>query len=181
MSDKIIFCDIDDVVADLLSEWLRWYNLDYDGCLTPKDIHEWDLSKRVKQSCGIKIYDYLNNPAIYDNVKPIQYSLYGVNQLRQFGYRVIFATATPRTTPYRKFDWLEEHGFKPEMKDYIEIRDKSLLNGDILLDDKVENVSNFKGKGVLFNQPHNEYYLFPITRVNGWKDFIHNYILGGDK
>jgi 5'(3')-deoxyribonucleotidase len=168
---KTAFIDVDGTAEDMLPEWLRWYNLEYDDFLKPENITHWDLHKFVKPQCGMKIYNYLDDPRLYDKVKPMKGAVEGVNLLRAKGWRVVFATTTPRTTPYRKFDLLKEHGFEPKLKEYIEIADKSLLNGmgSFLLDDSFSNVLNFKGMGVLFTQYHNTKE-HPELRVNDWSE-----------
>jgi 5'(3')-deoxyribonucleotidase len=176
---KTVFVDVDGVVADMLPEWLRWYNSDYGASASVYDIHGWALHEYIRKSCGMKIYDYLNDPRLYDKVEPIEKAKWGVDSIRDLGYKVVFATATPRSTPYRKYDWLDEHGFKPTLKTYLEIQDKSLLHGEFLLDDNITNVLGFSGKGYLFNQYHNEAYLLPINRATDWEDFVN--ILKGEK
>ena len=169
---RTVFCDIDGVTANMLPEWIRWYNLEYTDFLTVEKITHWNIHDFVKPECGMKMYNYLDDPRLYNQVLPMEGSLKGVQFLRSRNWRVVFATTTPRTTPYRKFDWLIEHGFEPSLKDYIEIQDKSLLSGygNRMLDDNYENVSKFGGKAFLFSQNHNlsKYFTF---RVNNWSDF----------
>lgn len=125
----IIFVDVDGVVADLATCY----------------------SGNVSQ---------LEDPALYDNMPSIPGALDGVNQLRAAGHRVVFATVSPNGSAGRKLRWLVDHGFlawQPQPgeaptthPDYIEIKDKSLLRGDMLIDDGPHNIAAFRGTAILF-------------------------------
>ena len=62
MTKLTVAVDVDDVCADLLTEWLYRYNLEYEDNLTVADVDRWDLSEQVKPECGKKIYNYLRDP-----------------------------------------------------------------------------------------------------------------------
>lgn len=173
---KIAFVDVDGVVADLGTAWLNRYNKDFDDNLTNDNILGWHTSQYVKPECGNKIYDYLEDPTLYDEVEPIPQSIYGITYLRAEGYRVVFATASVNGASGKKYRWLIDHGFlsgNNSLNDYIEIGDKGLLYpgqfDNILIDDGIHNLKAFKGFGVLFQRPHNiteDWY--PI--LTGWKN-----------
>ena len=169
---KTMLCDIDGVCADFLSEWLRWYNIDFDDNLKPSDITKWGIEEFVKPTCGGKILDYLKNPCLYDNVKPIKDALWGVNYLRGIGIYVCFVTVSPREIAYRKLDWLNENGFEVDKDDYFETAKKSWINADLMLDDNYENVMGFPNLSVLLQQPHNLGAKNCLV-AKDWKDFIN--------
>jgi len=160
---KTFYIDIDDTIADLLSAWLRRYNKDYNDHLQKKDITEWDMRKFVKPECGEIIYEYLDDPTLYDEVfllEPEYVVKRTISALKQLGYRVVFATTPVYKNQGRKLQWLYDYGFlesKRFQKDYIEVGDKSLLNGSYgtLLDDGIHNIRAYSGYKILYNQPHN--------------------------
>jgi len=181
----ILGIDVDSVIADLSPAWFGRYNKDYNDNLTNDRITEWATEKFVKPECGIKIYDYLTDPTLYDDVEPIQDSLYFINLLREKGHRIVFITMTPIETPGVKFNWLVKHGYlkKDEKHNYVECRDKSLINVDILLDDRFDTIRTFPRIGVIFDQPWNrligEYTkdkVFP--RVKTWQEFYTGIVDG---
>jgi 5'(3')-deoxyribonucleotidase len=174
-----IIVDVDGTVADSTKKWFEKYNADYNDHLKPEDIDGWGLDKQVKPECGVKIYDYLEDPALYDDIEPIKDALMGVKDLRSMGHRVAFATSSPNGSAGAKLRWLLKHGFLDKEKmlgtthpDYAEIHDKGLIYGDILIDDGPHNVQNFKGLGILFNQPHNRNFSWPI-RTNSWMQIVN--------
>lgn len=171
MRQKIIFSDIDGFLGNLISPWLMFYNKDYEDNLSIEDIKDWNIHQFVKPSCGMKIYEYIENPKIYDYVMPIDGSTWGIKKLREFGFRIVFATHSTIGHAGRKFQWLRDFGFIENHEDYIECKDKSLLRGDYLVDDYILNVKSFGRGGVLFTQPYNRQYLH-TPRVNDWDEVV---------
>lgn len=175
-----IFVDVDGTVADLLSEWLNLYNGDYDDTLTPEQITAWDMTKFVKPDCGVHIYDYLIRDDLYDSVQPIQGATEGVWALRNLlEHRIVYASSGIWCVA--KFKWLERWGFEPGQfgKDFISVNDKSLLRGDLLIDDRDKNVIDFQGnlgktKAILFDAPYNQE-LNWYPRAKSWVD-VFNFV-----
>ena len=167
---KIVACDVDDLVLNLVPNWLRCYNRDFNDNLTKNEITEWDISKFVKPSAKKSIYGYVDNKEIYETAKPVKNALMGVNLIKEYGYRVIYVTAN---NPFNvKFNWLLKNKFLDNHKDFVSAYDKSLIYANYLIDDKYENIINFKGIGILFNRPWNEYSLYH-NRVENWSDIIN--------
>lgn len=169
MNKRIIGIDIDDVILDLVSNWLKFYNIDFDDNLKRKDITDWNIAKFVKSKAKQKIYDYVKSPDIYNEVKPIKDSLWGVNTLKSLGYRVIYITVNNYGNA--KYNWLLNYGYMESGKDFVSTEDKSLIKAEILLDDNFKNIKNFDGEGFLFSKPWNIKYKYE-NRVNSWKEFI---------
>lgn len=169
--NRIIGLDIDGVCADLITPWLFRYNIRYNDDLTIDDITDWNIHNFVKPECGTKIYDYIEDPTLYDLVLPIKNSLFGVSALRDMGYRVVFVTSSTLGASGRKFRWLQDYGFTKDLKDYVEMSDKSLFAGDYLVDDYIVNINGFNGDGVLFTQNYNKRFTH-TPRVNDWNEVI---------
>lgn len=169
-NNKIIALDIDDVVLNLMPQWIKRYNLDYNDKLSTKDITDWSTHLFVKPECGKKIYDYIRKPEVFLESKPIEGALDGVKWLREKGFRVIFVTAS--NINGSKETWLKKNGFWETENDFYQAYDKSLIRANALLDDKIDNVVNFKhGQSYLFTQPWNKAFNYK-NRINSWGDFL---------
>lgn len=182
MLNKTIGIDVDGCCADLISTWLfDKYNVDYRDNLFPKDITNWNIHEFVKPECGMKIYDYIEDPSIYDNVLPIKDTLSVITHLRIMGYKIIFVTNAARGTEGRKFKWLNDYSIFSEGDGYIETEDKSNIPADYLIDDYPKNISSFRnGVGVLFSAPYNLMSLH-TPRCNGWKEVYRFFKKEADK
>jgi 5'(3')-deoxyribonucleotidase len=155
----IVFVDVDDVCANLVPEWIRLYNRDFNDTLDYNTISTWSIGDFTVPECGDRIYEYLYYPDLYDRIIPVDCSLDGVNLIRECGHRVVFATTSTPVQMERKHTWLKRNGYFDfmgnEKKDYIAVGDKSLLCGDVLIDDCVHNTSVFKGVSILYSRPWN--------------------------
>lgn len=177
---KIICVDVDDVCAELVSHWLSLYNEEYDDNLSPEDILDWQVSSFVKPECGKDIFKYIRNENIYDGISPVRGALKYTKLLDKKGYRLIYVTFRGGfSLSGRKYEWLNRNGFKVDEKDYIETNDKSLIHADYMIDDNWENVTAFRGHGVLYTRPWNKKYN-SVYRVNTWKEF-YNHIIEMEK
>lgn len=176
--------DVDGVCADLGAAWYAAYNRDYDDDLSDERVKSWAIHEYVKPECGNKIYDYLTAD-LYDAVLPILGARDGCDQLRSYGYDLIFVTSTPKGCEGAKLSWLQRHGFvdaKGPYGDgrisdaYVECHNKSLISAGVLIDDGLHNIERWPNLGLLFNAHHNlGTDLKRGYRVQGWEgvlDFI---------
>ncbi len=154
MTTPIIAVDVDDVCADLLSEWCRRYRLESGDTLGPQDIHAWEINQYVKPGWKTRIFDLLKDPQFYAFVAPIEGARNAVDKLRNLG-RVIFVTSCVPGTMDQKYSWLHHHGFLKSPEEFVVCKDKYLVKADVLIDDHVVNVEKFPGMAYLITQPHN--------------------------
>jgi len=166
----IFAVDCDDVLIDLMSEWIYRHNKDFDSNLKKEDITDWDISKFSHPSCGKNIYKYIEDPSIYDYCKPIENSLKGIEHLRTLG-RVIFVTSWNVGIAGRKYTWLKDHGYIDSINDYFEAHDKNMIKFNCLIDDGPHNFPNLYS-GFLFTQPWNKNFNH-YRRINNWEEFIN--------
>lgn len=173
-TNLLIAVDVDDVVLDLVDNWVSTYNNDFNDNLKKEEILDWDISRFVHPLAKIRIYEYLENGLVFNNSKPVVGALKSINILKSLGYRIIYVTASNPDDV--KFDWLLRNGFIEERDDFVVTRDKSLIRASILIDDNYDNVTSFLGKGILMNQPWNMKFHWKY-RITNWDDFINKYVL----
>jgi 5'-nucleotidase len=175
MRKLTIAVDVDDVCADLLSEWLRRYNVDFKDALLPEDIDRWELKDCVKPEAKKAIYGYLREPDLYEHIKPIPGARQAVFRLRAMGHRVVFVTSCVRGTVDRKVEWLVRWGFLPQthtQPDFYAASDKALIAADVLVDDHVVNVEAFPGPALLVTRPHNAQLPTTRLRIRGLEELV---------
>jgi 5'-nucleotidase len=169
---KRIAIDQDQVVADILQEWLRRYNYDYNDTLTPEQIVEWNWDHIVKPECGKKIYTYLDDPELFANLQLIDESQEAIYELSK-NYEIFFVTApfNPNNV-VPKHEWLRRYfSFVPE-RNYVFTRNKSIVRANWLIDDKPGNFIDFYGEGLLFDAPHNQKYTGEERRFYNWQEIV---------
>lgn len=171
----IIAVDVDQVVANLNKEVFRLYNAEWNDNLSEDNITTWDWVDHVKPECGDHIHDYLKLPDLYDNVQPVDKALWGVNYLRDLGFRVVFASSCFIGMEKYKLEWLVNHGFLKLLpnaytcKDWIPIADKSLIRADAIIDDRPLYIKTFKGMAIVFDRPYNQDTLAD-ARMKHWEE-----------
>lgn len=156
----LILLDVDGPVADLHPTWLERYNRRWDDNLTVEDLTVWELDRIVKEECGKRVYDHLHEPDLYDDVAVVDGAAGGIAALRAAGHRVVFLTACSAVMATAKMKWLHQHGLLGDVPPYVFTdlviaQDKSLVPGDVLIDDRPKNLEDFQGKGILWDAPYN--------------------------
>jgi len=167
MAKKRIAVDQDNVIADLVAEWVRRYNYDYNDNLTPDKINVWNWSHLCKPECGKKIYDYMDDPELFLNLPVIEGSQEVLKEL-SYTYDIYICTSPFNISNVEpKHEWLLKHFSFLDQNKFVFTRDKSILAAEYLIDDKPANLEGFQGTKILFDAPHNRdenrFY-----RVNNW-------------
>lgn len=170
-----IAIDLDTVLNTLNDDWLKLYNEDFNDNLTSDKITEWNIAKFTKPECGKLIYDYLKIPGFFRNLGAQPYAQ-EVTEWMAKEFNLCIATAYVPEACLDKCRWVDEHFPHIGAERVIFINDKGKLNTDYLIDDGPHNLENFKGIGMVFDQPYNRY-LENKLRVTDWRD-IGRYFRG---
>ena len=166
--------DCDDVVLDLVENWIKLYNKDFNHNLKKESITDWSISKFVKRAAKKHIYSYIEKGEVFSTSKPVPNALETIQWLKELGHRVIYITANDPENV--KFKWLLDNNFIDDIDDFVVAYDKSLILSDFLIDDRWENVKDRHG-GILYSQPWNLKYEFE-NRVDNWQDFKEKFEKG---
>ena len=179
-----ILCDMDGVVMDIMSSWLRMYNQDYDDSLTVDDIISRDIEKYVKPECGNGIYEYPRMKGFFRQAQLYPEAQDGIQKLFETEDDIWFiATPLPDTEYFLQetTEWVEEHFPQIGSKNIIFCLDKGIIGGHVLIDDIFENFNSFCGLKVLFERPWNQHFtparLSDINdsqcfKTGNWEDII---------
>jgi 5'-nucleotidase len=171
MRRKRIGVDMDGVVADLHSEWLKRYNYDYNDNLKSEDVTMWNWHKLTHPNCQEKIYEYLDDPGLFENLPVIKGSQEVIEELSR-SFDIYFITSPFNLNNIApKYRWLKKNfGFIAEDR-YIFTRDKSVFYGDYLIDDKPSNLVGFQGIKILYSAPHNKHNdNSEFIRAENWRE-----------
>lgn len=149
---------------------------------------------KIEQNYNVEYRDEILHLTSLDEfwltMDPIQGALEALNDMRQIGL-VVFIVTTPDAhhtsrSAYEKITWIERHlGWDWKMRSIL-THDKTLVNGDILIDDKpAASVGLLRPSWthMLFSQPYNVQHGF-CPRLDSWKNWgpaVYNVLIEREK
>jgi 5'(3')-deoxyribonucleotidase len=167
---KRIAVDMDEVLADALSEHLVRYNRDHGEAITKDQLEGkwlWDI---VSADRHARLEGYLRSEDFFEDLPVLENSQEVLAKLSQH-YEIFIATAAMEfpNSFGPKYRWLRRHfPFIPPTH-FVFCGDKSILLADYLIDDTFRHFERFKGQGILFSAPHNAA-VTGFRRVGSWRE-----------
>jgi len=160
-----VFVDMDGVLADFNSRFESY--LSKAGVLAKRVVTSWRLTERVADNAHIMnksayVNKILSTPGFWSGIEPIAG---GVDVLTKWTKNkkldVYIATSPWISSPTcieEKINWIRAYAPKFPVSKIIMISNKSLLNGDIIIDDKPSHIEEWRGAhAICFAQPWNEF------------------------
>jgi 5'(3')-deoxyribonucleotidase len=177
---KTIAVDMDEVIADALSEHLLRYNQDFPNQLTLADLHGRWLWDAVPPARVRDLERYMLSPDFF-RVLQVMPDAQRVLRRLQAHYDVFIASAAMEVPSSftAKYQWLVEHFPFIPTSHIVFCGDKSILRADFLIDDNPRQLRLFQGEtpgngacareGILYTSPANVA-ITGYRRVNNWQD-----------
>jgi 5'(3')-deoxyribonucleotidase len=154
-----------------MTDWHEKYNKDYDDDLSVEDLKCWQSEKYVKEACGTKIYEYLDEPGLFLNLEPLPHAIEVLERLAQT--HDILIVSSSRTYAYtEKEKWVKKHLPFIGARNLIFTHRKDMVRGDVLFDDAPHNLIAFAESGrkaIAMDYPYNRN--VDVDRVKTWLDF----------
>lgn len=144
MKKLVILVDMDGIIADLMGRLLGLYNLEFGTYYTHSQITNWNFDKCVPN--GKVLYKYMSSPGLFKSLDPIPGAIEALRALKKAGHELHIAT-TPYikgTCSQDKLDWVEQYLPFIGGRNTILIRDKTMLKGDVLIDDKPDTIERYR-------------------------------------
>lgn len=168
---RSIAVDMDEVLADPLKKFIELYHRDYGTGLDLTIAPGNEIHQQVPQEINQKWYDYINEPGFFRNLEPIPDAIPAMRQLQtKYDVFIVSAAMEFRNSLTDKFDWLQEH-FPFIAWENIVFCGKKIVDVDIMIDDRIKNFVDFKGRALLFSSPHNML-INQYERVNNWQEVL---------
>lgn len=170
-----VLLDVDGVLADFLSFSIQTiYDLS-EQTYTPDQFTEWDLFKTFDPKWKHEFYFECSKPGVASYLKVYEGACQGVAHLKEIS-DVYVVTAPMRNSLFWYKDrqiWLDKNFGIPHHR-LVYTEAKHLCRGDVLVDDKPENVrewskENPDGIGLLWDAPYNRLER-GFTRASSWED-----------
>ncbi len=161
--------DMDEVMADALSEHLRRYNAKYGAALTAADLHGCHLEDFVPTAHRAAA-EAMIDASFFVDLEVLPDCQAVVQELAaRFEVFVVSAAMDVPCSFDAKYRWLRRHFPFIPPKQIVFCGDKSVIDADYLIDDRARHFDDFKGQPLLFSAPHNAREA-RYQRVSSWKD-----------
>ena len=174
-----IAIDFDETLFGTLEKVLETYNKHYDTNIEMSQITTYSLYECLDNSVADELISLFVDKSIYNNLQPYKGSIKAIKSLIDKGHEIYVATSSDIRNMEWKEKLLQRHfPFIPK-ENLIRIHNKKLLNVDVLIEDKLDNLIQTFAERVCFNQPWNQDkntdYVYSIYRIYNWNE-INNII-----
>lgn len=171
----IIFVDMDGVLANFGQGVIKVFQDKH--YIFAEDQVAWHIEEWVvpeqREAARVDMNLALQTKEFWENLNPVAGAIDGFKYLMK-NHEVYIAT-----TPWSSDDcytgkraWVKRCLKRFDLDRLIFIKDKFLLRGDLIIDDKPKNVETFCGQGILYTQPWNLKPPTTLPRANNWDQVI---------
>lgn len=134
----LVLVDMDGTIADLEGRFLEQYN-----ALYPEDragpFKEWDLAAGIPAQRREEAWRLLSKEGFFAGLDPLPGAIEAFHAMREAGNNVVLCTSpfiSSRWCESEKRHWVEEYLGKEFGRSMVITKDKTLVRGDVLIDDK---------------------------------------------
>ena len=163
MNKKIILVDMDGVLSDFegrfLEEWKKKFP--HHPHVPLEERETFYLEENYPGGLEKDIKSIFSAPGFFENLDAIPGGKEAITKMQSLGHEVIICTSpisNYENCVLEKYHWVEKNLGYEWTKKMIVTKDKTLVYGDILIDDRPEHVGLKKPvwKHVLFEAPYNK-------------------------
>lgn len=158
MTKLTLLIDMDDVLEDLVGCWITELNHRHGTTVSLEDVTDWKIAKFFPELTSDELFAPLFDPAMWAKLPQMQNAPEVVKRLMDDGHTVRVVTATHYGTVEPKMKrFLELYPYL-KWEDVIIASDKSVIKGDVMIDDGTHNLETTSCAKILFDRPHNRKY-----------------------
>lgn len=174
---KRIALDFDETLFPTLEKVLEIYNKRHGTNFELSQITTYNLSDSFESDVADELIELFVEKDVYSSLQPYKGAVKAVKTLVEQGHEVYIATSTDVRNMEWKEQLLKKHfPFIPK-NNLIRIHNKALLNIDVLVEDKLDNLKSTFADRVCFTQPWNRDdntdYVYSIYRIRNWGEIIN--------
>jgi 5'(3')-deoxyribonucleotidase len=174
-----IAIDFDSTLFPTMEKVLEFYNKRHGTSLELSQITTYNLSESLEAEVADELIELFVEKDVYTCLQPYKGAAKALKTLAEQGHEIYVATDTDARNLEWKEKLLQEYfPFIPK-KNLLRIGNKALLNVDILIEDKMDNLTQIFAERVCFDQPWNQSaskdIAYNIYRIHHWGE-INNVI-----
>lgn len=176
--DNVVLIDMDNTLVDFDLEFgKRWIQArPQDSLSLIKSRKHFELEQNFSEDLKPLAIEIMSQPGFFISFEPQPYAVEAVKEIVAQGAKVFFCTA-PLPFQYEscvaeKFAWIRKHFGEQYLSKIIITRDKTLIKGNVLIDDKPKITGACpqpEWTHIVFNQPYNQDVEGP--RLSNWTDW----------
>lgn len=167
---KRLIIDMDDVLADTGAKILRLFNEKNNESITKEFFEDKDFYTYIKQEHFVSFRDQLFEPGFFSDLEVFPDAQEVVEKLSEkYEIYIVSAAVEFPNSLIEKYNWLSVYFPFISWRNIVFCGDKSIVHGDIMIDDHERNFANFEGEKLLFHAMHNTQ-VQGYKRVKDWKD-----------
>ena len=183
---KLCF-DIDDIIVDTVPSVIDYLNRKANLNLRVCDIVGYPIEQFVPDEYKYLVGQAFEDKEMWKTVQLIPDAVYYLELLSREDYDIYFATATTTSNIFKKHSHLKRNlPFIDSQRKLINIKNKQLLNVDIMVDDSLHNLTGERSYwSICLDKPWNQIddEIPRFSRVYNWKEIyeqihlIDNFIM----
>lgn len=164
-----IAIDMDEVMADSLSELLRRYATAFGTTVTAAQLHGHHLEEWVEPAQRAAV-EAMYDASFFADLEVMPGCHDVIRELaRRHDVLIVTAAMDVPCSFDAKFQWLRRHFPFIPASQIVFCGDKGIVDADYLIDDRARHFDRFKGKPLLFSAPHNAAET-RYPRVTSWEE-----------
>ena len=172
-----IAIDFDSTLFPTLEKVIEIYNGQHNDTLQLSQITTYSFYECLDQSIADELLELFCDKEAYNNLLPYKGAVKSVKTLVEQGHEVYIATSTDVRNMEWKEELLQKHfPFIPK-NNLIRIHNKALLNVDVMIEDKMENLTQTFASRICYDQPWNrdagKDFAYSVYRVHHWGEIIN--------
>ena len=180
MSKLVILVDMDGVITNFNAKLVENYVARHPGepYVKQEDAVNWniadDYARLISPEAAKEIDDIYHEQGFYASLAPMPGAAIALKEMLSMGHDVFICTSPLSKSEHcaaEKYKWVLEHLGRDWIARVIITRDKTLVRGDFLIDDKPKVTGLMKPvwKQILFHQPYNA--TTALDRITVWEEW----------
>ncbi len=162
-----LLVDMDGVLADVYSQFIAYEEIESGAKLTRES-----LAGKEEYQAFPNGRKHVNTTGFFRNAPLMDGCVDVLKQLNEkYALFIVSAAMEFPNSLIEKHAWLAEHFPFINWQQIVFCGSKTVVQGDIMIDDHYKNLDHFNGQTILFTQPHNfGHDNRNHTRVETWND-----------
>lgn len=170
----IILIDMDGPLADFEGGFIENLKQKY-SYIKPIEIQQRDtfyIRDQYLKEFRPQIEEIYTSPKFIENLTPTPGSIEAIKEMRLIGFEIFICTSPLSVydpNVVEKYRWIERYLGHDFTKKIILTKDKTLVQGDFLIDDKpeIKGINKKQWKHIIFDAPYNQH----VTELRVSKDW----------